>query len=114
MKQSYSSEPTPVLFTVSPLFLDFSLRYQKGQHEENDNHATQESNKDTNKTAMIRKFSEYTKLVFTEKLNFFCQDWIKWIEFIQKLDGWAYLFRVGSKFKMASKPINPGTITIEN
>lgn len=74
MKQSYSSEPTPLLSAISPTFLDLSLRYQKGQHEENDNHATQESNKDTNKTAMIRKLSEYTKLIFTEKLKIFCQD----------------------------------------
>lgn len=39
----------------------------EGEHEENNNRATQESNNDTNKTAMIRKFSECTKLIFTEK-----------------------------------------------
>lgn len=45
-------------------------QYKKMQHEENDSCATEENNKATNKTAMIRKFSEYTKPLFAEKYSF--------------------------------------------
>ena len=59
-KQAYSSEPTTMLFGILPTFLDLSLRHQKVLHETNANCVTQESNKDTNKAAMIMKLSEYT------------------------------------------------------
>lgn len=58
--QAYSSEPSAMLFGILPMFLDLSLRHQKVLHETNANCVTQESNKGTNKTAVIMKFSEYT------------------------------------------------------
>lgn len=58
-KQVYSSEPTTMLFGILPMFLDLSLRHQKVLHETNANRVTKESNKDTNKTAMIMELRIY-------------------------------------------------------
>lgn len=66
-KEACSSEPTTMLFSILTTFLDLSLRHQKVLHETNANCVTRESNKGTNKTAMIMKLSEYTYVIFTSQ-----------------------------------------------